>query len=526
MTSVIMFVPQYKEGSEFVSEISKLFSDVSKYEFEIVYVKKVVNPLQQQQMLFAIHVADVVIVDCTIPIDNTDGGVYPALSAQINCLNHIVVVSENVLPLNIKPYRCIAPKEDGKTLSYTNIIKRLPEVVSQSIQEDTYDRFPAEEFLSDMEKFMPNMEKMIQASLSARSQKKASPTTVMISYRNSHKMEVDDFVQIIEGNDTKSINLRKVIGCDGNYQIKVLPPASLCGEYEAHTPMRRWMLVGILEDHIREVDEVWVYESRDVHGNIDYTNSWWTIAEMLMVAYVNKHSTKKINIRVYNPILKKFYDTTPEKYMIELSNNQNQRLARLLSNTRPDTMGPEARNRESGNSIFQQVQFVEKYQNASWLEKKIMKRALRNNLERVVPKFMGDEERKEMLEEMVRMYTSPEEVEKYINDDVFKDEFWNNISYQTTTCTPCFHDDKIDVDSFLQIPMLELTDLEIKDFEKATYAKDNVISIRGNNYNVSKAPTNRYLWVATRMEKPTIGERSKTPGLEVIPIYNISNIDK
>lgn len=521
---IVVFLPEFRTGTQFSIDLKKELFEIDT-EIEVIYVKRNVNPLQQQQMLFAIHVADVVIVDCTIPSDKTDGGVYPALTAQINCLNHIVVVSENVLPLNIKPYRCITPQEDGQMLSTSCILDQLSKTVAESIKEDTYDRFPAEEFLSNMEKFMPDMEKMIQASLDARKKKKISSTTVMVSYRNSHKKEVDDFVQMIEGIDAKSINLRNEMGCEGNYQIKVLPPASLCGANEAHTPMRRWMLVGILEDHIREVDEVWVYESRDSNGEIDYTNSWWTIAEMVMVAYINRHLAKKIKIRVYNPILKKFYDPTPNKYLIELSNKHYQQLARLLSNTHPDTMGPEARNRESGNSIFQQVQFAERFKNASWLEKKIMKRAIRNILEKVVPKFMNADERKDMLDKLIEMYTTPNEVEKYINDDVFKDEFWYYISYQTTNRTQCYYDDTIDVDSFLQIPMLELTNLKIEDFEKAAMAEDNKISIRESNYNVAKASFSRYLWLATRMGKPTIGEISRTPGIEVIPIYNLSSLE-
>lgn len=55
---------------------------------------------------------------------------------------------------------------------------------------------------------------------------------------------------------------------------------------------------------------------------------------------------------------------------------------------------------------------------------------------------------------------------------------------------------------------------------------DHKIAIRSMDYNVSKAPFRRYLWLATRMGKPTIGEISKTPGLEIIPIYNISYPDK
>lgn len=517
---IAIILPEFREESQFPLNIKNALSNLDN-EIEIIYIKKDVNPLQQQQMLFAAYVADVVIVDCTIPATDNDGGVYPALIGQINCLNHIVVISENTLPLNVTPHRYIAPKEGGKTFSPIYILCKLPNIVKQSIEQDTYDRFPPKEFLADMEKFMPDMEKMIQLSLDARNQKGRSSTSVMISYRNSHKKEVDDFVQIIEGVDSESMNLRKEMGCEGEYQIKVLPPASLCGADEAHTPMRRWMLVGILEDHIREVDEVWVYESRDSNRVVDYTNSWWTIAEMVMVAYINKHSAKKIKIRVYNPILKKFYDTTPQKYLIELSDNQNQRLARLLSNTRPDTMGPEACNRESGNSIFQQAQFAEKYKNASWLEKKIMKNALKQNLEKIVPGFLTDEERKQMLDELVRMYTSPEEVEKYINDEVFTDEFWNDISYQTVTQTPCYHDEIIDVDSFLETPMSELTNLQNKDLERTVMTDKSEISIRDKRFYISKATLDRHVWLATRMGKPTIGELSKTPGLEIIPIYNI-----
>lgn len=449
MRSIVIFLPEFRKNTNFESSLRNIFSTEC-YEIEVTYITRIVNPLQQQQFLFAVHVADVVIVDCTIPHSNTDGEVYPALTAQINCLNHIVVVSENVLPLNIKPYRSIAPKEDGQTLTSSHILEILPDVVEQSIKEDRYSRYPTEAFLADMESFMPDMEKIIQLSLYARNQKKTCSTTVMISYRNSHKKDVDDFVKIIEGVDFKSINLRKEMGCDGDYQIKVLPPASLCGADEAHTPMRRWMLVSIWEDHIREVDEVWVYESRDSDGKVDYTNSWWTIAEMVMVAYINKHSEKKIKIRVYNPDKNKFYDTTPQKYLIELSNEQNQRLARLLSNTRPDTMGPEMLNQV--HQLSQIAQFLKSEIVPKALKEQMLNN-LRQNFEKSVPSNLTKDERTEMIGNMMSLYSDPDEIDKYVSDDVFQESFWNIISYQTTQCTPCYRDERINVDSFLQIPM-------------------------------------------------------------------------
>lgn len=322
MKSIVVFLLEFRKTTNIENKLLNKFLTEC-YDLEVVYIARNVNFLQQQQFLFAAHVADVVIVDCTIPTDKSDVGVCPALTAQINCLNHIVIVSKNVLPLNIKPYRCIAPNEDGQKLSTSFIIDTLFEIIAQSIKEDTYDRFPAEDFISDMEKFMPDMGKMIEVSLDARAKKKSSITTVMISYRNNHKKEVDDFLHIIESKDTQNIKLRESMGCKGEYKIKVLPLASLCGADEAHTPMRRWMLVGILEDYIREIDEVWVYESRDSMGNIDYTNSWWTIAELVMVSYINNQSSKKNPIRVYNPDEKKFYVTTPEKYLMNLTKNQN-----------------------------------------------------------------------------------------------------------------------------------------------------------------------------------------------------------
>ncbi|MDE7089039.1 MAG: hypothetical protein K2O54_02870, partial [Prevotella sp.] len=128
MKSIILFLPEYRKGSSFEEKILESLS-TKNVEIEIVYVKKNVNPLQQQQFLYASHVADVVIVDCTIPKDKKDGGVYPALTAQINVLNHIIVVSETSLPLNITPFRSVTP-DDDKTLELQDLVNKLSDSVS------------------------------------------------------------------------------------------------------------------------------------------------------------------------------------------------------------------------------------------------------------------------------------------------------------------------------------------------------------------------------------------------------------
>lgn len=520
MKSLIFFIPEFR-GSTPLAEGIKDIANKYNLEFELVTIKKDANPLQQQQFLYAVHVSDIVVVDCTIPSDVNDGGVYPALTAQVNILNHVIVVSENNLPLNITPLRGVFPQKDGERYTIEHILKELPEQIEQSLKEDTYSRIP-EDVINDFLKYQKEMEEMLVASLEMRRRRKHKKTSVMISYRNSHSEEVEKFKSIIVGTDPSSKNERHRLGCNGDYELKVLPPASLCGADEAHTPMRRWMLVGLLEDHIREVDEVWVYESRDANGEIDYTKSWWTIAEMIMVTNINYGSTKKIKVKVYNPITQQFYDTAPRQYIVNITEAQHKRLARYLSNTRPDTMGPECL------AQVKQLKMIAKLMRYSTEEmKRQMLDNLRANFELSVPKTLEEDERKQMIDDMIKMYSDPDEIERYANDDVFKEEFWNDISYQTAEATSCFVNGCIDVDEFMSIPMDEITGHSLDDFVKASLKNGGAINlgswIHPLKYKVSKANIDRYLWLATRMGKPTIKD-GNAPGLERIPIYNITKL--
>ena len=401
-------------------------------------------------------------------------------------------------------------------------MKKLPEQIKQSLKEDTYSRIP-EDMINDFLKYQKEMEEMFDASLEIRRRKQHKKTSVMISYRNSHSEEVEKFKSIIVGTDSSSKIERHRLGCDGDYELKVLPPASLCGADEAHTPMRRWMLVGLLEDNIREVDEVWVYESRNAKGEIDYTKSWWTIAEMIMVANINYDNTKKIKVKVYNPIKKQFYETTQQQYLVNITEAQHKRLARYLSNTRPDTMGPECL------AQVKQLKMIANLMRYSTDEmKQQMLENLRVNFELSVPKTLEEDERKQMIDDMIKMYSDPDEIERYAQDDVFKEEFWNDISYQTAEATSCFTDGHIDVDKFMSTPMDEVTGHPLEDFVKASLENEDTINLGTSEnplkYKVSKANIDRYLWLATRMGRPTVKE-GNAPGLERIPIYNITRCE-
>ena len=452
----------------------------------------------QFDFLQAVYRDMVTIVDATIPDDLTLSTVYPLLTAHVNILDHVLVFSDKqyengtqILPLNITPQR-------ARTGMDKDLLAWLRVQLEDLKEHQYYERFEMES-IGKLGDYKAPMEKVISASLEMHKPKKGEnkKTRVMISYRNSCSREVELF--------------RKREEAKGKVEIKVLPPGSLCDDYEAHTPMRRWMLVGLLEDHIRSVDEVWVYY------NDIYTNSWWTLAEMVMVAYINNDRAEKdrVKVKVYDAGKKRLMDENDEGYPaclhVQLSDSQHRKLARYLSNTNSSTMGPEALRQIDGlKQIAAMMQSLDQEEIAVVVEQ------IRPMIEQGVPGDLPQEDREKMVNDMLAMYSDPKALMAYANDPVFKDEFWNNISYQTERVTAAFKDGSIDVDVFMDTPLQELT--KFKDDNLRIAADSNSqIELTGKKYYVGEGKK-RFLWLATRMGMPTVKD---APGIEIVQTYNL-----
>ena len=446
MKKLSIFSPTIAKAKNLVIKISSIGANL---DFEIKEYSSL--DVSQLEFLFAIHNDDAVIIDCTIPDDLEQPTVYPILTAQINMLDHILVYSDNyyaekdmdgnyvpILPLNITPQRKYRSQNQ-------DVIRWLVEQLLDIQSNDYYPRLNIDD-LDSMIKSKVEMERMLLDSMKLHESKKSDKKQVMISYRNSCSKEVERF--------------RKEVEVQGEIEIKVLPPGSLCGDNEAHTPMRRWMLVGLLDDHIREVDEVWVYY------NDIYSNSWWTLAELVMVANINydRNESDKIKIKVYNAKEKRFLSEKefPMFVKVVLDSDQHRRLARLLSNTRPDTMGPE--NIENINQLKQIVPIMRNM--PKFLRNKFVQQ-MRPLLEQGVPKSIPKEQQEEMLRDLVKMYSDPDELERYVNDEVFQDVFWKNISYQTENRTPALVNGIVNPNVFMDVPMAEDTGLSEDELKNA-----------------------------------------------------------
>ena len=347
----------------------------------------------------------------------------------------------------------------------------------------------------------------MDASLSTRSKRNTGVTRVMISYRNRHVNEVEEFVARMLGDGESDKAFRTHIGAQGRYEVKRLPPASLCGEYEAHTPMRRWMLTGILEDHIREVDEVWVYKTDD------YLDSWWTVAEMVMVANVNTASGRRIKVRVYDPVKHILQDAAGTAFDVVLTDEQVKRLARHLSNTRPDTMGPECRrNMEAIKAVAKKMRYMPKF-----LQKEMLNN-MRQMFKLTIPTTLPPDEKEKMLNDMTELYADPDKLTAYASDEVFSDDYWSQMSYQVAEKTSACKNGKIDVDAFMASPMNELLPFSEEEMV-SRFAKSGTITVDGGaTLKISKASYDRYLWLASRMGQATMGD---VEGLAILPMFNI-----
>lgn len=477
-------------GSQLTSEIINLLSSR-----KLPYCIRHFENTSQSDFMLDIHRDLAVIVDCTVPKLHEEESVYPILTAHINVLNHIVAYSRDVddsgfeiLPLNIVPQRRRTEKD-------TNLVewieRQIDEIVSN---EGVYNRLCVED-TNDLLHNRKGMENMMKQSLAMRSRREQKSTPVMISYRNKYAAEVEALKNRMEK--------------EGKYEVKALPPGSLCGEYEAHTPMRRWMLVGLLEDHLRTVKEVWVYLTED------YTDSWWTIAEIVMTANLNYERTgaDKIKIKVYDPNKEEFIEEKDFPAFISpvITPDQHKKLARYLSNTRPDTMGPE---------MIQQVRQMKQLAKILRYSPDSIKNeiiaSLTESLVMSIPTDLPQEQKDEMLKDLTSMYSDPDELEKYASDEVFQEVFWKNISYQVEKQTAAFIDGHIDIDSFMSSPMKELTKLDDAKL-KRKYNKKQNIKLLGKNFTISPGKT-RYLWNATRMGQPTIKD---APGIEVIQTFDL-----
>lgn len=507
--------------SDEISKSEKLHQEVMNLDviknFEVHTINLRSPSFTQLEFLIACHRDDIVIVDCSIPEDITIKTVFPILVAQINMLDHVLVVSTTMLPLNITPQRqgYDSPRfkrefSDKKQLLWIDEqIKDLYRAISNGTH---YKRIPLKGY-QDLERYRLEMELMWDKSQKYNMARDSEKKKVFISYRSSYYNEVLKYKEIYKKKHPDTI-------------VRMVEPGILCSDAETLSPMRKWMLVFMLEERIHDIQEFIIYKTSD------YTESWWTCAELVMVAYNNWGRTEesKIKIKYYAPETEE-QEVDVDKLLIPCSLNKQQknRLARLAANTRPDTMGPECM-----NNIEQMRSICDSISKSNFIVRSFLKWGIKQMLKKSIPTTLSERDKKEMLKKTLKLYTNKNELDLYLSDEVFQDNFWNKLSYQTEWPTPAFikvkdkDKDKemisIDIEAFLNAPMNELISLTVEELQTKSKRNEKVTIQTKNKHvelNVKESGNKRYLWLATRMGQPIV-KGDNPPGLEKIPIFELS----
>jgi FixJ family two-component response regulator len=509
------FAPVSAGGSDLADRVRRLGTRLG-YEVRVLRATEA----EQADFLLACVRDAAVVADCTIELGR-GLSIYPVLTAQPNVLDHILVVGRSYLPLNVRGLREGGAPAYPQTFANHQIEAWLePQLIDlrNQIAENRDSRVSIRrvEELSDR---MSEVYRMMDASLTRK--RKRAARQVFLSYRSCwFDQGAREFAERVTRDGLTAAE-------EGPRPVKIVPPGVLVHETEALSPMRRWMLVGLLDDMIRDSDEIWVYWRGDPKDNPrSYPQSWWTIGELVSAAYINQAGrtdgrSEGVRVRLYDADRDELRDLPPD-LRIRLSEEQIGRFARVLSNTRPDTMGPENVFRGGQLQMLYDLGLGEDF--TEFANQFLTNPMMRGLLEQMLPP-MPPGEKEEMLRATVEIMTDPAQRKRYMDDEIHKPEFWSTASVQLGP-TPAYHRERgIDVDTFLHVPMAELIPYTQEQLA-TTAANGSVIEVSNAlhptkaSYRVLEQPA-RYLWRAVRMG---IDTGPDAPGLEVLPTYKLEEV--
>ena len=307
----------------------------------------VAEPGDLRPVAFALSVygSKAAIVDLSLEDGRDD--VYRILGVHASSTDHLLVVSRTPLPLNVVPVRRggappYAPAADdavpwGNRDIVRWVAKQFDDPFLTGGPRVSYDDAMAIT-RDEPQAYLSKIRAMQQ-----RSVERQKEGGIFISYRGCDWELARRLAANIEGGTWPGLPSRRV---------RLIAPGELALDRELLTDLRRWMVVGQLDDALRSVDELWVVNTSAYRG------SWWTIAELVMAAYIDEPGNSPPRVRIYDPMTDGLDDASGE-WRVTMPFDIRLELAHLLANTRADMLSIEAAERLRGTRDVYSAEFWE-----------------------------------------------------------------------------------------------------------------------------------------------------------------------
>ena len=251
---------------------------------------------------------DLVIVDASIEPNNQHN--YAAFTAQPLVLDHVLVVSRTYLPQNFYGLR------EGGAPVYPH--SRTNQEIYQWLKTELEDVLPSLPRSSWKKNMLVTGILSPFQDLKKEMGRQAGSYQVFISYRNHEIDVVKELAKKIE---------EGVFHHQVPQKVRLFMPGELVYKDEILSPLQRWQLLSNIEERIRSVKEMWIYESEK------YYDSWWTCSEVVLLAYFQSVSSARPVLKVYKPGSAQHGQvlTEPSGLVPALSYEKRRSIDRLLS---------------------------------------------------------------------------------------------------------------------------------------------------------------------------------------------------
>lgn len=278
---------------------------------------------------------DLVVIDATREENSAEHN-YHMISPASSVHSHILLVSRNYLPLNVSCQNDTIADTDSNTIyenapRYRGVLSNKKILHFLNLQIKYAEGLSPRKSFSALGHLASGFIKMVSGQFETNEQdaQRQHSGQVFISFRHADSEKVGVLRRRIEAKRSNEF-------FPGGKSVRFFAPGSLSDEI--FTEWRRWNVLSWLDRFIGPADEFWIYKSTTDNGKY-YFNSWWTLGEIMTVAY-RRYSGYKgktmWRVRLYDEATDTVHDLS-ENFFPKLSEEQEKRLVRWYANA--DSIG-------------------------------------------------------------------------------------------------------------------------------------------------------------------------------------------